>query len=104
MARKPVQKTIKRLERILREQKENTEVLAKSLEALMAEQVSPHPLAIAQARVLSAVLDEAMGVNATLFEASRTLTERRMRSELDDAFRAQQAILKKVTQVPLRGG
>ena len=90
------------LEKMLRETSVATSLLANAIELQKAEHTTIHPLVIEQARATGVELEEAMSLNALLFEAKPEATERRLRSELDDAFRAKQAVLKGLQRMPPR--
>jgi len=102
MADIPDAEMIAGLEKMLKETKALTGVLVGLIETLKSEQTTVHPLVIEEARVFSLKLEETMSLNSLLFEAKPEATERRLRSELDDAFRAKQAVLKELQRMPPR--
>ena len=98
----PDAEVIAGLEKMLREAKVATSLLANAIKLHKAEHTTIHPLLIEQARATALELEEAMSLNALLFEAKPETTERRLRSELDDAFRAKQNVLKELQRMPLK--
>lgn len=99
----PEAEAIADLEKILRETRFMTALLDESIKLHMVEHTTIHPLVIEQARATALELEEAMSLNALLFEAKPEDTERRLRSELDDAFRAKKNLLKELTRIPPDG-
>ena len=102
MADIPDAEMIAGLEKMLKETKAVTGLLANAIELHKAEHTTIHPLVIEEAQVFFLKLEEAMSLNSLLFEAKPEATERRLRSELDDAFRAKQNVLKELQRIPPR--
>jgi len=98
----PDAEVIAGLEKMLREAKVATSLLANAIKLHKAEHTTIPPLVIEQARATALELEEAMSLNALLFEAKSEDTERRLRSELDDAFRANQNVLKELQRLSLK--
>lgn len=77
------------LESMVRREEEVGEVLTSLFEELKKEEVPLCQMIFDQAKTVGLFLELAMQVNSTLFEQRPNGVERRMRLELDGAFRIQ---------------
>lgn len=100
MADIPGEEVIADLVRMVRETRVVTEALTEELKLHKAEHTTIHPLLIELARASCVALDGAMQLNADAFDARTGTEERRLRSTVDDAFRAQQAVLRELQRMP----
>ena len=84
------------LVRMVRNTRAATGALTLTLSTHRAQHTTISPSLHQQARKLSLKLQEAMSLNATVFEASPSDRERHLRSALDTAFREQRKVLKEM--------
>ena len=94
----------KHLESWVQKTREDTELLASSLEDLKAEDRPVHQVTLDNGKMIAALLEGAMRVNASLFEARPDNAERKLRLELDNALRLQLNTIRELLQLPTREG
>ncbi len=92
------------LEALVRELREQAEGVAVALEAVEADGQPVHPVIINQAEWSASLAEAAMGVNASIFEATPDEAGRKRMLELDDALRSHLKVLRKVLALPRRQG
>lgn len=95
---------IKVLEIWAREIREEAEAFAASVEDLIAEGLPVHQVLVDQGKRVTGDMELAMEENATLFEASLDDAERKIRLEIDEAFRLRLKTIRKLLQLPRREG
>jgi len=90
------------LERMIREAREGVEELRSLSERVKAEQTALHKVILDGLRVTSSLIERNMRANADIFEARLSEGERKLRLELDEAYRQYLNLLKKLLQFPPR--
>jgi len=90
------------LEHWVKEIRGGAELLISSFEDLKAEGRPVHQVMLDNGKMIAALLEVAMQVNATLFEARPDDAERKLRMELDDALRLQMNTIRELLQLSPR--
>lgn len=92
------------LAEMVKEVLENAEELASAFESMIEEGKPVHQVVVDAGEMVRQGLERAMGINATLFELKPDETERKMRLELDTAFRLELDTISKLMRLPRRTG
>ena len=102
MTEGPDEETIAGLNKMLRNTTSYTGMLTRAVERCGQMQSSISETLREETKGLSETLEEARADNATAFELRTEATERALRTALDNAFRAQQSVLKRLLKLPPR--
>ena len=92
------------LETMVREVKEESAALIASFEELKTAGQPVHQVILATGKIFATLLELVMRINATLFEARPDDEERKLRLELDDAFRLQLNTIRELLKILPREG
>lgn len=96
------EKTIADLKRMLRNTRRYTGMLTRATERCGQTQSSIGDTLREETKGLSETLEKARAANADAFDRRTEATERVLRTALDNAFRSQKSILKRLLELPPR--